>query len=513
MEVRFNSGDVVADVRGARVLPDGAVRAAVDFLHGAQVIFSHSAIWTDAAERGAVAQKLGVLTSIPHDELVADLLAMENAIAKAVKDAAGPAAGSQSEQGRAWPEPPGQAAFAGLAGRIVAAIDPHTEADPVAVLINFLVAIGNVVGGGPHFLVGATRHCLNLFAALVGDTSKARKGDSWSPIDLLFRRAVPDWAEMRVKSGLTSGEGLIWQVRDAIERKEPVKEHGRVVDYQQVIVDAGVEDKRLLLIEPEFARVLGVMDRSGNTLSPVIRQAWDRGDLDTLTKNSPARATGAHVSILAHVTQEELRRNLGDTEVANGFANRFLWFSVRRSKLLPEPQPFEGAEVDRLVDELRLAVERASAIGELRRDDDARAIWAEGYPELSAGQPGLAGAIGARAEAQTMRLAAIYALIDGSPVISGRHLYSALELWGYAERSIRHIWGDHLGDPVAATIASALQSNGRMSRTQISEIFGRHRNSARIDAALQLLLQLGKARSYSDDSAGGRPVQYWEPAA
>src|SRR4029453_2896452 len=120
-------------------------------------------------------------------------------------------------------------------------------------------------------------------------------------------------------SGLSSGEGLIWAVRDPIEKQQPIKEGGRVVDYQLVTEDAGVTDKRLLVIESELASTLKVMAREGNTLSPVMRQAWDGHDLRTLTKSSSARATAPHISIIGHITRDELRRYLEATEAANGF--------------------------------------------------------------------------------------------------------------------------------------------------------------------------------------------------
>ena len=91
-----------------------------------------------------------------------------------------------------------------------------------------------------------------------------------------------------------------------------------------VTTDPGVSDKRLLVIEEEFVRVLASMGRESNTLSAVLRQAWDSGDLRTMTKSSPARSTGAHISIVAHVTCDELRRAMAETEHTNGFANRFL---------------------------------------------------------------------------------------------------------------------------------------------------------------------------------------------
>ena len=84
------------------------------------------------------------------------------------------------------------------------------------------------------------------------------------------------WRHSCIQSGLSSGEGLIWAVRDAIFKTERAKEKGVVCDYQEVKVDAGVTDKRLLVIESEFASTLKVMAREGNTLSATIRQAWDQ---------------------------------------------------------------------------------------------------------------------------------------------------------------------------------------------------------------------------------------------
>ena len=70
----------------------------------------------------------------------------------------------------------GVEAYHGLAGEVVSTISPQTEADPVALLVQFLVYFGNVVGRGPFCLVGKDRHFTNLYALLVGDTAKARKG-------------------------------------------------------------------------------------------------------------------------------------------------------------------------------------------------------------------------------------------------------------------------------------------------------------------------------------------------
>jgi len=182
-----------------------------------------------------------------------------------------------------------KAALYGLPGEIVRAIEPFTEADPAALLLNALAAFGNVIGCSACATVQNDEHPGRLFVAQVGPTAKGRKGTGWSPIKHLFSLVDLEWAKNRIKTGLSSGEGLIFNVRDPIYKQEPIKEKGRVVDYQEIQVDPGESDKRLMIVEPEFASTLTVMGREGNILSAVIRQAWDDGNLSPLTRNNPSR--------------------------------------------------------------------------------------------------------------------------------------------------------------------------------------------------------------------------------
>jgi hypothetical protein len=408
-----------------------------------------------------------------------------------------------------FPGPPDAAAYYGLAGDFVRAVEPHSEADPVALLGQFLVAFGSVVGPTPFFRVEADRHHTNLFLGLVGETAKGRKGSAWGHVLDFWVRVDPSWGE-RVMSGLSSGEGLIWQVRDPIHKMERREDKEKRVYYEQVTVDDGVADKRLLVFQGEFGGVLKVLSREGNTLSAVIRDAWDRGDLRTLVKNSPARATGAHISVIAHITREEVRRHLRETELANGFANRFIWLAVRRSKCLPEGGNLDPAALNHLVERARKAVDFARTVGEMRRDEAARRAWAAVYPELSEGRPGLVGAVLARAEAQVLRLSMLYALLDCSAIIRQEHLEAALALWEYAEASTLWVFGDRTGDEVADRIVEALRGVGEagLTRTQLHELFGRHAREARIAEALAILTRLGLARP-EERPTRGRPAEVW----
>jgi Protein of unknown function (DUF3987) len=401
----------------------------------------------------------------------------------------------------AWPTLD-EEALCGLPGDVVRAIEPHTEADPVAVLASLLAGFGNAIGRGVFFRVGADVHHLKLNAGLVGDTSKGRKGMSWGHVRELMRASDERWTEERVLHGLSSGEGLIYAVRDRVE--------GENRKGETVIVDEGVEDKRLLVLEAELAGVLKVMSREGNTLSPVIRQAWDDGALQTLTKNSPMKASNAHVSMIGHITKAELLRHLTETEAANGFANRFIWLLVKRSKELPFGGEWYEVDTAPLVRRLCSALEFGSVPVLVTWGDSAREIWREVYGPLSEGKPGLFGAVVGRAEAQVMRLAALYAVMGESHEIEREHLLAALALWDYSEKSARYIFGDATGDPVADQILEALRAAGKdgMTKTEISHLLGRNRSAERIAQALSLLLAGGRV-CRKTQKTGGRQAERW----
>jgi hypothetical protein len=403
------------------------------------------------------------------------------------------------------------AALYGLPGEVVRTIGPHTEADPVAILAQYLVATGNAIGRGPHYRVEGDRHGANLYAILVGETAKARRGTSWGRVRQIMAVNDPTWAAGRVHTGLSSGEGVIWAVRDPIMGTERI---GKGASARRVPVetDPGVADKRLMIVESEFGGALTVARRDGNILSRVLRDGWDRGDLATLTKTSPARATGAHLSLIGHITADELRADLDRISIANGYANRMLWLCVRRARVLP----FGGALDDETIAELarRTAATIEAAPRQRERvpmTADAREAWRRVYPQLSEGRPGLLGALTARAEAQVVRLALIRALLDGHGEISTDHLRAALALWEYADASAYYIWGDTLGDPVPDEIMRALRQAGAAgrTRTELRDLFRRHRGAEDISRALATLTTAGKATRIMRSDTGGRPAELW----
>jgi Protein of unknown function (DUF3987) len=381
--------------------------------------------------------------------------------------------------------------FYGLPGRLVDAIDPHTEAHRMAILSNTMVMFGNVIGRGPYFPVEYTKHHTNLNIGQTGKTSKGRKGTGNSTPKHMIGKVDPNWAKTCVKSGLSSGEGLIYNIRD-----------DRTVMGK---TDPGVSDKRLMLIEEEFAQALKVMTREGNILSPILRDAWDGKDLQPLTRSDPIRASNPHVSIIGHITEVELRKHLKEVEMSNGLANRFIWLHIERSKIIPSPRGVPPALLTPLINELRTAVQFALTVGEMVRDTDAEDLWADEYPMLSEGKPGLTGAITSRAEAQVLRLSMLYALMDCSATIKAPHLKAALAFWDYSEQSVSLVFDDLLGDPNVDRVWDYLRTLGKLSKSLIHNILGRNASTTEVDRITTVLQTLNRAEWKQEN---GRDVLY-----
>jgi Protein of unknown function (DUF3987) len=420
-----------------------------------------------------------------------------------------------SEPEAGWPEAMQESAFQGVAGEFVRLVLPETEADAAALLLTFLVGVGSMIGRGPHYRVGASKHSVNLFGVVVGETSKARKGTATDLAVHILERADPQFMSTRMSSGLSSGEGLIQAVRDPREEDVGIKpKDGSPIHFERQMVDTGEPDKRLLVVESEFGGVLQQTGREGNILSSVLRQAWDGKPLRILARSNKDNCQEPHIALIGNVTVEELKRLLTTNDRANGFGNRILWCCARRSKLLSRGgRLLDERLLDALATRVRNAVQTAQQIGLVGFDDDAFETWDKLYPQLAAGASGLFGAMTGRGEAQVVRLSTLYALLDGSELIRREHLMAAQEIWGYCEESVRFIFGDVLGDETADAILKVLMNApGGMTQTEINRSFGGHKPTAEMSRALSFLR--GKGRIYMEkEGAGGSMATRWHLGA
>jgi hypothetical protein len=294
-----------------------------------------------------------------------------------------------------------------------------------------------------------------------------------------MNRVDEAWAQDCDKSGLSSGEGLI----EAI----------------------GETDKRLFLRQPEFVAVLARQSRDASVLSATLRELWDDGRSSVMNRKHNALSTiDALVSLVGHITPEELAGSLKTTDLANGYANRFLFVCVRRSKPLPDSGNLSEREVNTLVIKIRRAKEFAEGVNEMKRDEEAAKLWRTIYPHLTEDNVGMLGKVIARARAQVLRLSCIYALLDDSSFVRRVHLEAALALWQYCEDSARYIFGEGMTlSARAQKLFDAVREAGDtgLTRTAQSAAFKGNLSAEELDALTSELLRAGLVRRVAADGS------------
>jgi Protein of unknown function (DUF3987) len=384
-----------------------------------------------------------------------------------------------------------RAAYHGVCGDLVRMIAPCTEADPVGILACLLTAAGIMIGPGPYITLGQVRHPARINSLLVGATSKGRKGTAWANTENFVSSFDPYFVVERVKGGLSTGEGLIAALSGSKDDDEP-------------------SDKRLLVVESEFARVLAAAKREGATLSAILRQLYDSGRAAVMTRNDPLSITGAHVGIVGQIAPRELRVRLADSDLAGGLWNRFMILLVERPHLLTrEVEP--PLEIQDLVVELSLAIGKAAGIKDrLLRTPSADRMWDALYPALNEeGDDGLLGEVQARAPTNVMRVALIYAFLDGRTVIDVPHLRAAAALIRYTIDSAKIVFGHLTGHSDLDRLREFIEmAPAGRTKTEVHQFFAGNKSADAINALLRELETAGHV-VFETDRTGrpGRPTQ------
>ncbi len=379
--------------------------------------------------------------------------------------------------------------FVGLLGEIVRATGPSTEADPVGVYATLLAGFGALIGDGPRVQIGSSRHPLLIWVLLFGRTGSGRKGEATATASQLLRE-LTDFTAISV-TGLSSGEGLIERVRDTESDEDP----------------GGVRDKRLFVVESEFATVMARAKREGSTLSGVLREAWEGGSLGLLNRRM-LRASSSHIAVVGHVTPKEFRRRLAETDLAGGLYNRFLPLYVDRSKSLPIPERMDPHVLKDLLVRLQKAVSRAQAFREIGLSAAGDRRWRALYDEFDAIEEEDFGwsECTRRAKPYCRRVAALLAVADARDLVGPDDLDAAAALVRYSIASAKFVLDGRDRDPRMDRLRRAIDSSETgLSRSQVSGMFSRNLSKEVLDAMLDALTGTGEYQEIRT-STGGRPA-------
>jgi len=408
----------------------------------------------------------------------------------------------------ALPPRPELALSHGVVGDFMRRVEFETEAHPVALATTLLVAIGNVIHRRPYYCVGRTRHHVNLFAAIVGNTGAGRKGTGLDIVRDCIQPADPFWADACQSPNLTSGEGVVDALRDQVSKMVAVK--GKPGEFEEAIVDPGVEDKRLLIVCAELVAAFKAGNRESSVLAQTLREAWDGRTLRTMAKTAGRIATDPHLSIIGHATRNELVRVARQSDIYGGSMNRFLWCLSDRARLLPHGGDLDdlGTVPQRIAD----VVAFSKTVERMRRTPKADRLWEDVYAELtSARGSDLVAAVLSRGEAQTLRLSMLFALAARRGEITADDLASAVDLWRYCRASAEAIFAG-VNDAAFHKVLDAITADPGVTRSKLHKRVGWRLPSADLVEVLGRIRASGQARMEIAQTAG-KPAERWWPTA
>jgi len=392
-------------------------------------------------------------------------------------------------------------AFHGPLGSMAVAVGQYSEADEWAILLSLLTCFGNAVGHGPYFDHGV-KHGGNLFTALVGPTA-SRKGTALRIGKALIGELDAEWRDHRfVHEGFGSGEGVIWAVRDARDGGD-----GKP--------DPGVNDKRLLVAEEEWAKAFTLGNSEKSILTSIIRSAFDRSPIGKRNKGDNAYVClRPHISILANITPDDLRLALSgknSVSIANGFVNRFLLVNTERTKYLPFGGKW-GEAAKPYMGPLASALAQAKGWGHMALSREAEGVWREEYARLERRPEGVVGEATARASDQSMKLALVFALADGAGEIGLAHLRAGLAVWAYCEATAMSLFSAGTNTPISLPekLLQAIGIKPGILRSELWEVAGHKAKAEELEGALNGLEASGRAYREMVPTAG-RKAEAWFP--
>ncbi|PKM37994.1 MAG: hypothetical protein CVV06_02920 [Gammaproteobacteria bacterium HGW-Gammaproteobacteria-10] len=388
------------------------------------------------------------------------------------------------------PPQPTPAMFYGFIGEVAKVAADGTEINPVAAAVVFLSFLGANAGGDSFYRIGNKVHHPLLFTLHIGRSGRGRKGDSQQIVHRIRQRIEERDSALLGNfhsTGLSSREGLATLIHDGFGDSP------------------AIADKRLWIIESEFANVLHQAKREGNTLSSAIREVWDGGGIKPATKSKPVGVTNPLIGVHANITPAELNGLLNAREMSNGFANRFLMIWAEKTKSVAYPKPTPEAVINDLAEQAEDVIRfakggypnRKNGL-EMHLSKAARDYWGEAYLNLDKPlESDFLNEILERRAPYAIRLAMLFALADQTRVIEVAHLEAALTWIAYAVQTVKYVFADQASNPRqletrqnASKILAflRLRPEGASKWNLNDDCFQKHCSGEKIDAALRFLL-------------------------
>lgn len=387
-------------------------------------------------------------------------------------------------------------------GNMAATICDTVDAAPAAVLAHLAAVVGTAVGRGPSTGLLGEEHA-NLFVLVIGKTGHGRKGTSWNPVKKAAFEGLPDWATDGIMSGLSTGEGLLAHFRGDVPEEVPGEPPLPATAPPPTLV-----------VESEFASVFKRGAREGSTLTELLRQLWEDHRGATMTRKDPLKVSGAHLSVVGHVTPADLLALASKESIANGTMNRFLAVWSERSG--PQRTRVDRHAVARARRELgpllRDSVAFGRTLGHVEFSDEAGEHWDALVAEFDREPVTMVDELSQRAPSYLARLALVFAIVDQVDRIALAHLRAAEEMWRYSVQSWAHVYGDRVGDPLAEKILAHLADAGLdgLTRSEVRSTLSKAQ-IARLDDVRLSLEGAGLiwTEKIPPSEVGGRPVEIW----
>jgi hypothetical protein len=338
------------------------------------------------------------------------------------------------------PPEPTEAMFYGIVGKVAEAAADKTEVNPVAAATAFMSFLAANMGRDAFTYIGDTIHHPRIFTLHIGRSGRGRKGDS-QQLTFRIRQQIENLDKKLLghlhTGSLSSKEGLASLIQDAQGDR------------------TGTEDKRLWIVESEFANVLHQTKRDGNTLSTALRDLWDGSDIKPATKNGRTWVSAPHVGIHANITPIELKALLTSKEMSNGFANRFLYIWAESTTEIAFPKATPGHIIDALAQETMDVIRFAKGKYPDMQNSQEISMSAAAKEYFEAIYPTIRRPLASdfitnileRRAAYVRRLAMLFALTDGARVVEPCHLTAALAWVNYGVQSVRSLRGGKPSSP------------------------------------------------------------------